>query len=395
MSSLTSFRYYLKFDYIFSFFLLVFLFSLPITEGLKQISLSLLILMFLFQVFKKTIKIEIDIINVLLLFHLLFVLVGIFIGVNIDESLDQCRDTLRIVLVFFIFRYLDLSKIKLKWILNSIYLSFIIAVSWAFFNYFSTDLNFIKLNSVGSANRSAVFISIVFVLSLSLFFIKNNDKNIFYLITLIFSSLAIVFSGSRMVMFTFPLLIIFILYLFNNLHKKSLLYVIGIITLLVIMALIFGDNFYILNKFSKGFSDIHRIQLWLSSIYIWYEHNWLFGIGVGNSIFFNPQNYFPSSVMTYIDNAHNTYLDMLLERGILGLLTYLGFIYFILVKLISLKNNYKLIRGYFNIGIALWVMNFIMSFANITFRYEFALLMVAIWGLLLNKSFRNENILKL
>ena len=118
------------------------------------------------------------------------------------------------------------------------------------------------------------------------------------------------------------------------------------------------------------------------------------GIGVGNSIFFNPQVYFPSSVMTYIDNAHNTYLDMLLERGILGLVTYLVFLVYLLISLFRLKKNNNKLSGYFIIGIVISIMNIVMSFTNITFRYEFALLMVLIFGLLLNRSFTSKNVNK-
>ena len=49
--------------------------------------------------------------------------------------------------------------------------------------------------------------------------------------------------------------------------------------------------------------------------------------------------------------------------------------------------------NYFVIGVVLWAMNIIMSFANITFRYEFGLLMVLIFGLLLNKTFTVKNVI--
>ena len=160
----------------------------------------------------------------------------------------------------------------------------------------------------------------------------------------------------------------------------------------IILSVLFLDNSYLTEKLTKGFSDTPRIQLWISSIYIWLDHNLFFGIGVGNSIFFDPRTYFPDSEMTYINNAHNTFLDMLLERGIFGLITFLAFIGLLFKNLIKAKQENSQLNTYYNIGLMVLSVIFIMSFANITFRYEFALLAVMIWGLLLNKSFTEQTL---
>ena len=307
MNLLSQIKSKLTYDYIFYFFIVLFLFSLPLTEGLKQVSLSILMLMFMISLIKKDIKIEFDLINIFLLLHLVFVLIGIFVGINLEESLKQCRDTLRIVFVFLLFRYIDLSKIDFKLIINTIFVSFILTICIGFYYFFTTTEPFVKLNSVGSPNRSAVFISIVFVLSFCLLFIKNKvNKNLLYM-TFLFSSLGIILGGSRMAMYTLPLLILIVTYFFKKINLKNIFYFILFVSITISFILLFNENTHLSHKLTKGFSDIHRVQLWLSSIYIWSDHNLFFGIGVGNSIFFNPQDYFSSSVMTYIDNAHNTY----------------------------------------------------------------------------------------
>jgi len=388
----SSFKYELStLDKVFYIMVFLFLFSLPLSEALKQFSMYSMFLLFAYSYISKDVKISYDFINIVLLLHLVIVICGISFGINSEESLSQWSGVLRISLVFIIFRNIDFSKMNANFLISILLLTFIITIIWGLFNFFDGE-RFIKLKSVGSANRSAVYISLMFILSMSLLYFKSKINSYLIYISLVLSFLGILFGGSRMAVYTLPILIFILLFLNKKLTIRNVVYMVvpGIIVLGVTL-FIFKDS-YFAKKMLVGFSDIHRVQLWLSTIYIWSEHNLFFGIGVGNSIFFSPKEYFPESIMDYIDNAHNTFLDMLLERGLLGLLTYLAFIFSILSRLISLKKESKVLNGYFNIGILFFATTFIMSFANITFRYEFALLTVVIWGILLNKSFTQENV---
>ena len=125
----------------------------------------------------------------------------------------------------------------------------------------------------------------------------------------------------------------------------------------------------------------HRLQIWTSSIYAWSENNLWIGIGVGNSIFIDVGTYFGTAATTgYIDNTHNVYLDMLLERGFFGILTFISFMF----SIFFIKNDHKLISSNFIKTLTFSLL--LMGLANITFRYEFALLFVTIIGAYLNPS---------
>ena len=131
-----------------------------------------------------------------------------------------------------------------------------------------------------------------------------------------------------------------------------------------------------------GINDIPRIQIWVSSIQAWIQNNSWFGIGVGNSIYINVQDFFPESALTHnIDNTHNLFLDMLLERGVFGLLTFLVFS----VSIFFIKG------GNSKIDIFIRTLTFsllLMGLANITFRYEFAIIFVVLVGAYLNPSIK-------
>jgi O-antigen ligase len=363
--------------------IIVFLLTLPLSESLKQISSWSIFLIFIYFVFHKDIKLKLDIMDYSLIAHLFVIIIGIFVGINHIESIKQSKDFFIIMLTFFVFRNIDLSILNIKFMINLILISFIVTVLWGLYNFLQGDI-FIELKSVGSPNRSAVYISLVFVLSFTLIF---YEKKSFLLYTsLILSLVAIIFGGSRMAIYSLPILILITLYLNNKFTLKNIIFVSLGLIIIACFVLLFFNHSYFREKILKGFSDTPRIQLWISSIHIWLNHNLFFGIGVGNSIYFDPRTYFPSSSMTYIDNAHNTFLDMLLERGLFGLITYLSFIFLALNKFLKMKKTYIFLSQYYNIGILFFAVIFIMSFANITFRYEFALLVVTIWGSLLNKK---------
>lgn len=133
-----------------------------------------------------------------------------------------------------------------------------------------------------------------------------------------------------------------------------------------------------------GFNDIARMQIWVSSFYSWLDNSWLFGIGIGNSIFINVVDYYPNpnqALTTYIDNPHSMFLDMLLERGLLGLVTFVIF----LSSIFLFQNN--------NLNCKIFIRTLIfsllvMGIANITFRYEFAMLFVIMVGAYLNPAIK-------
>ncbi len=378
-------------DKIFYIMIFLFLFSLPLSEALKQFSMYSMFVLFTYFYISKNIKITIDFISIILLLHLVIVICGIFIGVNLEESLSQWSGVLRIVFVFLIFRSIDFSKVNIHFLLMILLLTFVITIIWGLFNFMNAEVH-VKLKSVGSANRSAVYISLMFILSASLLYCRHEISRYLIYVSLILSFIGIIFGGSRMAIYTLPIIVLIMLSLNNKLNLRNIIYIMFFgCVILGLTIFVFKDS-HVARKMLIGFSDIHRVQLWLSAIYIWSEHNIFFGIGVGNSIFFNPKDYFPESVMDYIDNTHNTFLDMLLERGVFGLFTYLAFIFSVLFRLLQLRRENVTLSSYFNIGILFFAVTFIMSFANITFRYEFALLTVLIWGILLNKSFTKENI---
>jgi O-antigen ligase len=361
----------------------ILLLFLAYSEAFKNFSAYLLIGFFLFSVVSGGIKITKDIINISIISHLAIVLIGILVGINTNESLGQVMDVIHIVILFLFFREANLHFLSYERILHFLFIGFIFAAFFGLYDLFIQGYR-LNLRSVGSVNRSAVYIAYIFVTSLCLIQqYRGKFNNIIFYSVLILSLISIILGGSRMAIFSLAPIIIFYLFLLKKINYKIIILILTIIILVLsLLVNTFADTF-VSSKLLQGLNDFQRLQIWSSSFSAWSENNLWFGIGVGNSIFINVEDYFHSASLTsFIDNPHNVYLDMLLERGLLGLITFLIFIFAIFFRKEKKLEHMKFIR-------ILIFSLLLMGLANITFRYEFAILFIVMIG-----AYLNPNIMK-
>lgn len=360
----------------------VYLLSLAYSESLKNISLFCMLVFFVLQYLSNRINLSRDFINISIILHFIFAFCGIWFGVNSSESISQIADLFKITFAFVFFKEMDLKFISFEKIINLLMVGFIIVITIGIIEHLFFGKTRIELQSVGSVNRSATYIMYIFVLSLcSLSAYKSKYTSFISLSALVLAGIAIILGASRMAIYSLPVIFAFYLFLFQKSINKQIFVMVFILILLLLIISIFFQDSFIVSKISEGINDIPRIQIWVSSIYIWLDNNIFFGIGVGNSIFFNVATYFNADAQTFnIDNAHNVYLDMLLERGLLGLITFLMF-----MGLLFFNKNYNDSKVSFLLPLLVFSL-LLMGIANITFRYEFGLLFVTIVGAYLNQN---------
>ena len=366
---------------VFSLVTILLLF-LAYSEAFKNISVYLIIIIFFIKFLSRKIKITYDLINISLLLHLIIVLMGIKLGINSKESLNQYMDVVHIVFIFLFFREANLNYFSYEKILNLLFIGFIFAALIGIYNLYMKGYR-LNLHSVGSVNRSAVYIMYIFVTSLTLFgCYKSKFSRLIFFITLLISIVSLLLGASRMAVLSLPLVVLFYLVNAKKTNFKSIVLIGLLFTLSVLIYEQFDKDSLLLTKLAMGINDIPRIQIWVSSIQAWIQNNSWFGIGVGNSIYINVQDFFPESALTHnIDNTHNLFLDMLLERGVFGLLTFLVFS----VSIFFIKGSNS------KIDIFIRTLTFsllLMGLANITFRYEFAIIFVVLVGAYLNPSIK-------
>jgi O-antigen ligase len=410
MSS-TRLRSVFSFENLSIFFASLFLFFLAYSEFFKSLSLIAMLLLFFYGFFVKKHKLSIDTINFSIISFVSIGIVGMFLGISYIESSQQISNLFKILLVFLFFREVNFSKVNYDFFIKIIFLGFLYAFIDGFLDYLGVDIlvddifpsdgnrwqDYIKLRSLGSVNRSAVYYVFISMIALSYFFtkyqknIKFSKSNILVFISLLASFIGILFSGSRMAIYSFPILILLSFFLNFNFTLKKLIFLIALLGVtFTAVLLLFSDSLFV-RKIKKGLYDPLRMMIWDASLNAYLDNKkYLFGIGIGNSVLIDVSKYLTGGVITKIDNAHSFYIDLILEYGLLGFIFLMYFFYKLVVESLKKHKSYSYIDQA-NLMIIIAIL--LMGLANITFRYEFALLMATIAGLSLNKnlSIKNEN----
>ena len=361
----------------------VFLLFLAYSEALKNITVYLLIGFLLFQIVFQKIELTRDIINLSIISHLIIVIVGIWFGINSDESINQYMDVVHIVLIFLFFREAKLNFLTYESIINFLFVGFIFAVFIGLFNYLYLGQPRLELHSVGSVNRSSVYMMYIFITAICLMSqYKNKLSRLLFPFVAFLSLLSLILAASRMAIYSLPFIITLYLLLSRKIKLKNFyLSLFLLVFSLFALYLLLPESSVLKTKLSMGIVDIPRFQIWIVSINAWLQNNLFFGIGVGNSIFIDVKDYFYDAARTqFIDNTHNVFLDMLLERGILGLISFIIFLSAIFFHRDVNHPNFTILLKVLIFSLLL------MGISNITFRYEFALLFVTIIGSYLNPS---------
>lgn len=295
--------------------------------------------------------------NYLIMLWIIWNLFSVFFSINIYRSfLLFIIGVLGPAFVFYIIT--NKTKVNynmLKIFLLSLLCSGIVALLVGFyikFRYlfvFDKTADLIDLRAYGS-NATIGIIS--FILPL-IFIEKIGDDNKFIIKSMlmifrILSILWIMIALSRWGYFVFFATVMLVLILDRSNSKKY--YYFCIVVLIVVLSFVFFDtiNELIIYRFTG--SDVFKIEyiightveserwgIW-ENAFTYVKKNLLFGIGIGNHVLISPHEY---------TTAHNMFINILLERGILVWLTFIGiiiFFYRICFKFRKLSNNCQLKR---------------------------------------------------
>ncbi|MGP1359879.1 O-antigen ligase family protein [Campylobacter sp.] len=367
---------------LYNLFLVIVLFTLPVTEGLKQISLTLFVLAGIYICVKEKKQFKFDAINISISIFVLATFISCLVnGVPVSRALDP----LRCMLFFLVARSVGVEKINFKFLFFALFAGFIAAFIPACIEKFSDPdpEAFLILKSIGHVNHSAIYIFLVFLTALSLMSHKNINKSINISIATI-CILALAIAGSRSTAYMVPLASVLI---FSYLIYKKEASIKLSLTLSILFCVVFFTYLYITIAFtaderiydqmSKGVQGGEFRFLIFESAFKTWQDNIFFGIGSGNFKSIDLTYFFPQSVKAHVSHAHNTFLTFLTEKGLIALIAYLVFQLSLFIKFI--KN----FRQNSIVFLALLMLAFqnIISLVNTTFHHENALLMLLFWAL--------------
>jgi len=271
----------------------------------------------------------------------------------------------------------------------------------------------LQLHSVGHVNHSAIYLCMMTGAATSLLISQlQSAKKKYTLIAsflFIFLISSVIISQSRGA-FGIVFLSVFAMFLLSRLTIKIKTISLTLLTIFFI-TITFIKPARVIEKqiASQDSHDVlsQRNKIWRTAIEIAMLHP-LLGIGNGNwnsikidqvksSIESRGEIFDAEKFTMAYPHAHNIYLANLVDRGILGLIIFLSFMF---TWLITLINSYKkfnrdskamlFVMGSFSA----WITIFGIGFVNTTFHHENALLALFFLGLHLN-YLRQKNQLKL
>jgi len=364
MSKVLLHKIYHQLDIIFPALIVSMLMLFP---DLVSISIILYILVLITQKKLDYSKIPTGLHFTMIIFYLMYV-ISLIWTTDFKSGLFDCEVKLSMLVFPLVFSFLNSSKEKIEKTLLSISWSIFIVTAFlilrSVYSYFTQGL-LLTYNDF-SINTHPTYYSMyaLFAMIYILFQFNNIWK---WLIILILSS-GIILSSSKAGFFS--LLFIISVYAF---FRGKLIYV------LLNIAILFSITYYLLYKTNyliflsdriKTTQEVItqylnnepliietnsvRLYAWKAAVVTILNNNWLIGVGCGD-VHQHLNEYFQKNNLQILAekniNAHNTYLEICLSIGIIGLFLFLYLIISIIKK--SFKQKVYLIAYYF-ISIAIF-----------------------------------------
>lgn len=334
------------------FWIILFLaFSANISVAGVNLSIGLLFILLLIQLFQKRIDIkEIyneskEVINAILIFFSVLILSIIFSDYY-NLGLEYLDKILRYLIIYFSIIHFIKNKVQLNKIFISLSMSILVSSLYSIYQYFLLNIRRAS-GFLPTLTNESVLLMVLSIMIMLIYRTENKIKYYYIFVSLI-SFLSLMVSNTRGAWIAFIVGLIF----FSFLLDKGILIFLFIISIVIVVLFPsfqtrFNSIFDLMNS-----SNNERVLMWRSAFEMWKDKP-ILGHGIGSFEKLYPEKYIleAARVKTRM-YAHSNIFDLLAETGILGLISYLYLFISILKhginKLIILKGKVNIIvYGYF------------------------------------------------
>ena len=269
----------------------------------------------------------------------------------------------------------------------------LLSVSNTWFSYYSDNPPALRMFSIFPDSHSFALFTIIGLIFFTYLLLKQNKK--IYWLPIVLSFLALLFSGSRGVWLSAIVPFLIVIFLFIRKFKPSIARI--FISFLLIFIIAFPVSSFVISasqnikdgtlafKRAKTLADLEEISI-KSRMEIWGKSfksilkKPLLGVGIGNYPIVLGEDI---SAAKRGASAHNLYLDIASEMGLLGLI-FLLLIFWQIIKRgwkLAQKNQYALIFTFF----FLWIIVYAL-FDIVLLNDKVLLLFMVALGILYSKN---------
>jgi O-antigen ligase len=351
--------------------------SLPFSESLKTISMFLILLVFLVQLYRKEIRIQMANIHYGFLILLLSALISSMFADNPVISLKGTKDVLFYTIPFFAACSITDEK-HIRTILWSLYISTAIAALFGILHSFEIHRP-LEIHSLGNQNYTAMFLIIVITSMISFFIFSNSETKVSKIILIILSLLTLVAAVMTAMRTSFLALLLFMAILFFRYRRSRLVNLFS----LTLVGLIAASVYLYKPMLSKLFATqslISRLYIWQHAVTLLKE-NPLVGIGLNHFKYTFPATYTPEAGASYFD-AHSVYLQTASQLGFLGLLSLFLIMYGFIHVFTKIKatSGFEMTVKYGALGG--FLVTFVGGIFDTTLHHEHAIAFTILTGLM-------------
>lgn len=281
----------------------------------------------------------------------LSIIVSFFINLNKIQSssfgmiiqIKQFLNLLAPLILYFIVSTLPITTEKVKLLLKVLLISSFCAISYLLILSLKTPYSMVHrlfISNYGPNDYGCLLAEIILMVIIFIFFQKNKYQNILLSVLLFLLLIALIFTYSRGAWIG---LIGGFIGLYFTLNKKMKIKLfIALIILGIIYFFVSDSNLELVTRVESIFStdtgsNAQRVIVWKTALKM-IPISPVFGIGpfMFSDYFkkINPQNW---DYMYF--HAHNNFLTILVEMGIVGLLAFINLMIFSFIEILDLKKS--------------------------------------------------------
>ncbi|MBI5418339.1 O-antigen ligase family protein [Candidatus Poribacteria bacterium] len=311
----------------------IFLFALPLSISISQLGFFLALIMWIAINFKnKSFNNNNNELNIPILFYVFINFISIIIIAHTKNSIIEFG-SLGLILIFYIINSINEKKNIIYFLYTLMFVGVIVSI---FGIYQHSQDNQLRVEStLGSCMTLGHFLSMLIILEIGLIaYEKEKIKRIVIALSLIIMGFGITYSYTRGAWLgLFAGIMVF------SILKKN--YTILVALFIFLIFFIYTDNFF-LDRIRGGtlsldYSSKQRLYIWETSIKTAMEHP-IFGIGLKNFRNFFLKTPPPAWEGIPYENAHNIFIQHMIELGIPGVLSFMWII------ALYLKNAYSILK---------------------------------------------------